>query len=1589
MYNYSKQIAAWIILIGHMLTSCTGPNLAIPAVSSIQKNIDEQQLKETFEDEHCSPCVTVDNKHITFVQVAGKWWAEIREATAPRQDLPSQQLPAVFESGYTLTTGFNSTPAEQRQLIHIVGRANGEGRPNYIYIGREAISLQNREMQLANPVSNNHELSNTINYSFGTDFAVTRNNAKGNSYTVVCNGNSSLDNYALSYSSTLQGVKEFDLKQSIQTCSVSVSRKLTCKKDYVNARLHNSLLSHSKVQHRPPHSVVNKANHTEIIQPTSSYIASAYRQSEKSASENIQGASFSSSGIMDATDAKVMPNKKILTKLANKVFTANGGHLITFEWMDAQWIANVDENVPSGFSRKHKLRVYLVSDMTWQRIANMNKQEQEYRIHVIWGKGNQKLSVVIGSMGLLGGEKSPLHLAVRAGNLDLVKKLIGDGADKEEMDMEDVGCTPLHMAVLLGHLNIVRYLIEQIGANVITYHDLGANPLQSAAAKGHLEIVKYLIEVNRQIDIDSKGRILGNTPLHMAAAYNKLDVVVYLLQKGANKEICNNKNETPLHIAAKNGYKEIAIALTEAGAELHAFDERGLTPIEVASEAGHLDLIKQTFQTRVNINSRGHDGLTHLHRAVQRADIPLIKELISCGANRSIKSNTGETPVHLAFQSSDTELLQQLIEALGINIYESDSNGNTLLHRSILKDDTEIVKALIRLDIDKNIRNNVGRSPLHYAVEQGNIEIVKLLLDGGAEKEATDQEGNSLLHIAIQKGNMAIVKYLVESDTDLHSKNKAGLTPIDLASVGAHLEYLQPIFSTKDIAINQLGSDGLTHLYRAIKREDLGLVKQLIYLKANVNVVNRDGYIPLQQAVSQSSIEIAKQLVEGGANMPVTDKNGMSVLHIIASSAKPHIGLVIWLAKKGLDVNLVDRQGNTAFHIAIENGHIELAKQLLVLGADPYVSNKAGLTPLHLACQTKQIEWIKHLSQQSNLLPLHWAIKAGDLQLVRQLVELGLDINVVDQAGWSGVHWAADQGNLPMLKYLIEEAHLMPLIFDKQGKTPLDMARRGNQKEVIDYLQELVIRDFQARQEEIQGQMAHQFRNELQESLRQILEGLGMDPDVITPEDLAIQWLNNIQAVLQGNLDIPTILEEDNPDIRMKVDDFLNGIQAELQEKEAIIPEIYREAFRNFPVESIRPYATAFVKELEQEESIFYSEEQEKEVLKELSEMISEFQEEAVEELPKLEEQYHHVIHDRATEKTAVPSIDKLFISEYRISNVEDIKEYFDYVKQEINQCPSNIGLSGEQKNDIKSILEQIEEESEELISLYRELKSYVVHRGGDILFLEQEASKFNHIEEGTFEQEARLLQKNVKDVEIAKNLLEELKAMREELYQILAEKGEGLPKFGDLPYKFNFENDYTNEELMAYLANCGVSSLEIQRRIFTTNFFNNLSSKLVLLIEGLDPGVNVDSAILMQAMYGAYQLTEENRKASVSKDQAFVSDLSNSYGAYFKPIIKRLDQEAPVVTQDFQGILQNIPLLSQYTLRYCPNIICMPMDSPELIHITNLVLQAIIKANFPCIEKNVQLKYLTEIKKRIHKLTRAIQKTIKHQPKLLTYQAP
>ena len=88
----------------------------------------------------------------------------------------------------------------------------------------------------------------------------------------------------------------------------------------------------------------------------------------------------------------------------------------------------------------------------------------------------------------------------------------------------------------------------------------GNSPLCNAILKGDLATVKKFVEYGADVNEMSNGL----TPLMFAARYNKIEILKYLLEKGADKQIKDERGFTALKYAENSKSTEALAFLKQA-----------------------------------------------------------------------------------------------------------------------------------------------------------------------------------------------------------------------------------------------------------------------------------------------------------------------------------------------------------------------------------------------------------------------------------------------------------------------------------------------------------------------------------------------------------------------------------------------------------------------------------------------------------------------------------------------------------------------------------------------------------------------------------------------------------------------------------------------------------------------------------------------------------------------------------------------------------------------------------------------------------------------------------------------------------------
>src|SRR5881296_2680688 len=429
-----------------------------------------------------------------------------------------------------------------------------------------------------------------------------------------------------------------------------------------------------------------------------------------------------------------------------------------------------------------------------------------------------------------------------------------------------------------------------------------------------------------------------------------------------------------------------------------------------------------------------------------------------------------------AAEQRDRTLIRSLLDS-GADVNAAQADGTTALHWAVYNDDAETAALLVKRGANVNAANRYGVPPLSLACTNGNADLVKLLLEAGADANASLQGGETVLMTGAHAGDLETVKALLARGAKPNARERRDPTALMWAAAEGHPAVVQALIDGGADIRAKLKS-GFTPLFFAVREGHIDTTRTLLKAGVNVNdTLQREDNVPvlavagppvrrgtsaLMMAVENGHFELAIALVEAGAD-PNDKRSGFTPLHAVSWARKPDasdggnpapigsgrmtsLQFVRALVERGANVNarldkgaprapssasLLGMEGATPFLMAADRADLPLMRLLRELGADPFLPNADKSTPLMAAAGLGTSDPLEEAGTEPEAL-----------EAVKFLLDLGADINAVDNTGDTAMHGAA-YGNFPTVVDLLAKRGADVSVWkqpDKEGRTPLFIA---------------------------------------------------------------------------------------------------------------------------------------------------------------------------------------------------------------------------------------------------------------------------------------------------------------------------------------------------------------------------------------------------------------------------------------------------------------------------------------------------------------------------------------------------------------------
>ncbi|KAJ8352494.1 hypothetical protein SKAU_G00239700 [Synaphobranchus kaupii] len=440
-----------------------------------------------------------------------------------------------------------------------------------------------------------------------------------------------------------------------------------------------------------------------------------------------------------------------------------------------------------------------------------------------------------------------------------------------------------------------------------------------------------------------------------------------------------------------------------------------------------------------------------------------------------------------------------------------------------------------------------GRTLLASAAQAGVVDAVELLLSRGADPTLADHQGQTPLTLAARQGHLGVLRALLDwavrgseaAQTVLEHADSEGWTALRLAAWGGHREAVRLLLDA-GVEVDGSDADGRTALRAAAWAGHQEIVLALLEHGGQPDRADREGRTPLIAAAYMGHREAVEALLVHGAQVDVQDADGRTALCVAAmcvpsaAGGQGHGDVVSALLERGADPSHRDNDGMTPLLLSAYEGQAQVLELLLEAGAD--VDESAGLrgtasaavTPLlaaasmgHKAAVNAVLFWgaTADAIDGEGRTALSLAAARGSMEVVRLLLDRGLDENHKDHLGWTPLHAAACEGHRAVCATLTENGSLARVAEpDNEGRTPLILAAQeghcGTARLLLDRRSPVDHRGYDGRSALSAAAL------EGHDEVAELLMRRGADTDVRDAEGRPLLYL----LVLEGRLDMAALL---------------------------------------------------------------------------------------------------------------------------------------------------------------------------------------------------------------------------------------------------------------------------------------------------------------------------------------------------------------------------------------------------------------------------------------------------------------------------------
>ncbi|KAJ8684588.1 hypothetical protein QAD02_020380 [Eretmocerus hayati] len=222
---------------------------------------------------------------------------------------------------------------------------------------------------------------------------------------------------------------------------------------------------------------------------------------------------------------------------------------------------------------------------------------------------------------------------------------------------------------------------------------------------------------------------------------------------------------------------------------------------------------------------------------------------------------------------------------------------------------------------------------------------------------------------------------------------------------------------------------------------------------------------PLLGALQAGDLQMVQNIINGASlSFSKEWQDGYSLL--CCALRCQHYHIAFWLLMKNCKINSIceNSESGGPLHLAVETGHSEIVKLLLMKGAWVNSRNGLGETPLHVCCKKSNFALANMLLSGgceadipdcAHSTPLHVAVENECKELVQLLIQHEVNINSYtarsDLAGFTPLHLAVYKENEGIVEILLQNGAYVNALINTSHIDELSSIKSNNNIVFLNY----------------------------------------------------------------------------------------------------------------------------------------------------------------------------------------------------------------------------------------------------------------------------------------------------------------------------------------------------------------------------------------------------------------------------------------------------------------------------------------------------------------------------------------------------------